>query len=98
MPIYTSRYSNKELKKDGYYPVGISLGTPKFPLGYELKGQCYTLAPKGAMLKLGYDEYKEAYIRKIENIGVGKVIRIVNDLSNKAEAEGRDDPLPNPPP
>ena len=36
MAIWTSRYSNKELveNKDKYYCVGISLGTPKFPLGY----------------------------------------------------------------
>lgn len=49
MAIWTSRYSNKELveNKDKYYCVGISLGTPKFPLGYTVEQQCYSLAPKG---------------------------------------------------
>ena len=44
--------SNKELaeNKDRYYCVGISLGTPKFPLGYTVEQQCYSLAPKGYML------------------------------------------------
>lgn len=48
MAIWTSRYSNKELveNKDKYYCVGISLGTPKFPLGYTVEQQCYSLAPK----------------------------------------------------
>lgn len=34
MAIYTSRYANKELRNEGYYPVGISIGTPKYALGY----------------------------------------------------------------
>lgn len=48
MAIWTSRYSNKELAehKEKYYCVGISIGTPKFPLGYALEQQCYSLAPK----------------------------------------------------
>ena len=54
MAIWTSRYSNKELveNKDKYYCVGISLGTPKFPLGYTVEQQCYSLAPKGYMLRM----------------------------------------------
>lgn len=90
MSIFTSRYSNKELRKEGYYPVGISLGTPKFPLGYELRGQCYTLAPKRNMLQLEYEEYKTAYTSKLDDIGASNVIRIVNDLEAKARAEEKD--------
>ena len=58
MAIWTSRYSNKELveNKDKYYCVGISLGTPKFPLGYTVEQQCYSLAPKGYMLEQAYIE------------------------------------------
>lgn len=37
MAIWISRYSNKELQSGKYYPVGISIGTPKFPLGYTHK-------------------------------------------------------------
>lgn len=37
MAIWISRYSNKELQSGKYYPVGISIGTPKFPLGYTLR-------------------------------------------------------------
>ena len=66
MAIWTSRYSNKELQNGNYYCVGISLGTPKFPLGFQIREQCYSLAPKGYMLKMEYEPYKEAYIKKLE--------------------------------
>ena len=32
--VYTSRYSNPELKTGKYTAVRISLGTPKWPIGY----------------------------------------------------------------
>ena len=36
--IYTSRYSNPELKTGNYTVVGITRGAPKFPLRYTLAG------------------------------------------------------------
>ena len=86
MAIYTSRYSNKELRKDGYYPVGISVGRPRFNTGYTIRETCYSLAPKGYMLKMEYDPYKEAYIKKLEEIGTDKIIKIVRGLEEKAKA------------
>ena len=70
MAIWTSRYSNKELveNKDKYYCVGISLGTPKFPLGYTVEQQCYSLAPKGYMLRMELEKFTEEYYRKLEGI------------------------------
>ena len=56
MGIYTSRYSNKELADGKYYCVGISIGTPKFKLAYRLENQCYSLAPKGYMLRMNLEE------------------------------------------
>ena len=44
MAIMTGRYSNKELRNDGYYPVGISVGKPRFSTGYEIREQCYAKA------------------------------------------------------
>ena len=69
MAIWISRYSNKELQSGKYYPVGISIGTPKFPLGYTLRKQCYSLAPKGYMLNMELDRFKPAYYEKLEGIG-----------------------------
>lgn len=37
--IYTSRYSNPELKTGNYTVVGITRGAPKFPLRYTLAGK-----------------------------------------------------------
>ena len=64
MAIMTGRYSNKELRNDGYYPVGISVGKPRFSTGYEIREQCYALAPRYDMLKLGYEEYKAPRLRR----------------------------------
>ena len=79
MAIWTSRYSNKELveNKDKYYCVGISLGTPKFPLGYTVEQQCYSLAPKGYMLRMELEKFTEEYYRKLEGIGNDKIINMV---------------------
>lgn len=88
MAIWTSRYSNKELteNKEKYYCIGISIGAPKFPLGYELVTQCYSLAPKGYMLRMEYDAFKEAYYRKLEGIGADRIV----DMVMRFEREGAD--------
>lgn len=90
MAILTGRYSNKRLKGDGYYPVGISVGKPRFPTGYEIREQCYALAPKGFMLKMEFEPYKEAYFQKLEDIGADKIIGIVQRLEARAAEEGKD--------
>ena len=76
MAIWISRYSNKELQSGKYYPVGISIGTPKFPLGYTLRKQCYSLAPKGYMLNMELDRFKPAYYEKLEGIGTDRIIAV----------------------
>ena len=45
--IYTSRYSNPELKTGNYTVVGITRGAPKFPLRYTLAGNIMEIAPPG---------------------------------------------------
>lgn len=90
MAIWVSRYSNKELLKDKYYPVGISIGRPKFPLGYQLREQCYSLAPKGYMLNMDIDRFRPAYYEKLENIGTDKIIDMVTRLDKKAQGEGKE--------
>lgn len=90
MAIWVSRYSNKELQNGNYYPVGISIGQPKFKLGYELREQCYSLAPKGYMLRMDIESFKKAYYEKLEGIGTEKIISMVNRLDEKAQNEGKD--------
>ena len=90
MAIWVSRYSNKELQNDKYYPVGISIGQPKFSLGYTLREQCYSLAPKGYMLNMDLESFKPAYYGKLEGIGTEKIISMVNRLDQRAQSEGKD--------
>ena len=89
MAIFTSRYGNKELRKDGYYPVGISIGKPRFKTGYEIREQCYALAPKGYMLKMDYEPYRQEYFKKLEDIGADKIIGIVQRMDERAQEEGK---------
>lgn len=90
MAIWTSRYSNKELQSDKYYPVGISIGQPRFRLGYTLREQCYSLAPKGYMLNMDLERFKTAYYEKLEGIGTDKIISMVNRLEERAQSEGKE--------
>lgn len=92
MAIWTSRYSNKELveNKNKYYCVGISLGTPKFPLGYNIEQQCYSLAPKGYMLRMELEKFTEEYYRKLEGIGSDRIIDMVIRFEKRAADEGKE--------
>lgn len=87
MAIWISRYSNKELQSGKYYPVGVSIGTPKFPLGYMLRKQCYSLAPKGYMLNMELERFKPAYYEKLEGIGTDRIIDMVQRMDEEARAE-----------
>lgn len=90
MAIWVSRYSNKGLSSDKHYPVGISIGKPRFRLGYELREQCYSLAPKGYMLNMDIEAFKREYYGKLEGIGKDKIISMVTKLDEKARSEGKE--------
>lgn len=90
MTIWTSRYSNKELQSNKYYPVGISIGQPRFHLGYKLREQCYSLAPKGHMLNMNLERFKTAYYEKLRGIGTERIISMVNRLGERAQSEGKE--------
>lgn len=88
--MYTSRYGNKELRNDGYYPVGISLGRPKFDTGYAIRNQCYALAPKNDMFGREFEEFRLLYFSKLDSIGKDKIVGIVRNLERIAKAEGKE--------
>lgn len=90
MAIWASRYSNKELSDDKYYCVGISLGKPRFKLGYRIENQCYSLAPKGYMLRMDLESFKSAYFKKLEDIGTERIIGMVRLFENTATQKGRE--------
>ena len=86
--IYTSRFSNKELKSGKYYRVGITLGRPKFRLGYVESEHCYMLAPDRSMWGKSREEFRTLYREKLDAIGEYKIKNLLREIGNKAE--GRD--------
>ena len=66
------------------------MGTPKFPLGYTVEQQCYSLAPKGYMLRMELEKFTEEYYRKLEGIGNDKIINMVMRFEAMAAAKGKE--------
>ncbi len=84
--VYTSRYSNPELKSGKYTVVGITRGAPKFPLQYRLDGNIIDIAPPGYL----FNEYDRArftpsYFRHMDKTGVTRIQQILK----RYEAQGK---------
>ena len=71
--IYTSRYSNKELRSGKYTAVRISLGTPKWELGYRLNGEIKELMPAGIFGIGDKEVFKRKYFERLDKIGVSRI-------------------------
>ncbi len=71
--IFTSRYANPELKSCKYTAVRISIGSPRWKLGYEIAGAIDELMPKGIFGIKDYDEFHRLYFAKLDAIGVDKI-------------------------
>ena len=71
--IYVSRYSNPELRSGKYTAVRISIGTPKWPLGYTIAGEIKDLMPWGMLRKYSHEEFVIRYKEKLDSIGVTKI-------------------------
>lgn len=88
--IYTSRFSNKELRNKAYYTVGITLGKPRFSLGYVESIHCYALAPDKWMWGKGREEFRELYFEKLDKMGLDRVQDLLDSFSREADLTGRD--------
>lgn len=77
MAIYTSRFSNPELRKGCYTAVRIAVGAPRWDVGYRLDGECKDLMPFGLFGKDNDDSDAEAFKRKyfarLDKAGVNKI-------------------------
>ena len=74
--IYTSRFSNPALKSGTYTTVRISIGEPKFALGYYVTGEISDLMPFGLLNKYQtYPPFAEAYKRRLSAVGVDRIRR-----------------------
>lgn len=100
--IYTSRFSNPELKTGKYTAVRISVGSPRWKVGYDISGAISELMPKGIFgkyeTKAAFEvEYRKrlecigtAYIRKLlagyETLGKDVVLLCYEDV-RKGESD-----------
>jgi len=73
--IYTSRYSNRELRKGCYTAVRISIGIPKWGLGYKLDGELKDLMPFGLLGKYDndLDGFRREYYARLDGIGTQRI-------------------------
>lgn len=70
--IYTSRYSNPELKTGKYTAIRISLGSPRWQVGYTIAGAIKCLMPCGLLGKYDNDKpgYEREYRKLLDKAGV----------------------------
>ena len=86
--IFTSRYSNPELRSGKYTAVRISLGTPKWKLGYNLDAEMPDLMPFGLLHK--FDLYARldqkgvqrilSQLQRFESLGKDVVLLCYEDI------------------
>jgi hypothetical protein len=72
--IRTSRYANRAaILASGLRPIRISIGAPRWPVGYELAGSLPSLMPTRPMLKMEIGPYREMYLARLEVHGVERI-------------------------
>lgn len=71
--LYVSRFSNPELRSGKYTAVRISIGAPKWPLGYEVAGEIKDLMPWGLLNKFSHEEFVPRYRARLDSIGVDRI-------------------------
>lgn len=84
--LATSRYSNRQgILESGRAPTGITLGNPRWKLGYELAGRVRLLAPSRAIFRLDGDPFVAGYRDQLNEIGVDAVAAALRAVETDAE-------------
>jgi hypothetical protein len=69
--LATSRYATRDLiLRSGRVPIGITVGNPRWPLGYQLACNLRPLAPARSMLGLPTDVFEQIYRARLDDLGV----------------------------
>jgi hypothetical protein len=68
--IWTSRYANRALADFRLVPIGVTLWTPRFRLGYELATNLRSLAPDKAWFRAPDSQFEARYLEKLATVGV----------------------------
>lgn len=86
--VYTSRFSNPELKTGKYTAVRISVGSPRWNVGYQIYGAISELMPKGLFGKYDNDKaaFEVEYRKRLECVGVQYIRKLLADC----EQPGKD--------
>ena len=85
MKLYTSRWQNRALETAPVVAVGISRGTPRFPVRYRYR-RLPDLYPDGWMFGIEDDaRFNEAYRKKLDRLGAD---RIAEGLARISREEG----------
>jgi uncharacterized protein DUF488 len=86
--LYLSRWQNRALEKLDVVPVGISRGTPRFPVRYRYL-RLPDLYPDGWMFGIEGDaEFNKAYRKKLDRIGADRIGAALKGISD--EEGGKD--------
>lgn len=84
--IYTSRFSNPELKTGNYTVCGIVRGMPKFPLGYQLAGNIIQIAPPGYLFNVYSREvFTPKYFEHMDKQRIGVVQVFLNEYLSRGK-------------
>ncbi len=85
MQVFTARFANKRaILASGAVPVAISLGQPKWPLGYEIRETFAALCPEGWMLRVeDFEKYRRGYRHKLHQLTPAKIAEGLQDISRR---------------
>jgi hypothetical protein len=96
--LATSRYQATDLIcASGLVPVAISVGLPKWPLGYrdpDTEGSLYELtvlrelAPYGLLQIEDDDEFTDKYVGRLDGFGVEHIQRRIGEISDGHDGRG----------
>lgn len=70
---YTARYANKKLKEGNFTCVRISIGTPKWRLPYQLKGEVKEIMPWGMLKITDIKAFRNLYYNALDKYGVNRI-------------------------
>ena len=71
--LYTSRFQNPELKSGNYTAVRISLGAPRWRIGYTINGSIRELMPAGLRDVGDVVKFSPLYYERLDSFGVENI-------------------------
>ncbi|MDL2205330.1 hypothetical protein LJC33_00280 [Eubacteriales bacterium OttesenSCG-928-N13] len=81
--MFVSRFSNPELRSGNYAAVRVSLGTPKWPLGYQVVGEVKYLMPFGLLgANVRKDNFERLYRQRLDAYGPEKIAAVLSRFEN----------------